>query len=173
MLTQLDQVRLENSNCEQCEIRQNCKSVVLGRGNINARFFVLGDQPNKADDKWGRPFMGRPGVVLDKILEASGLSRDKIYMSYLIKCHGRYTKGFENNCKHWLWKELKLIKPNVILCFGARSTELLTDTKLSVARPIIRHFTEFSTTVVPMYSLDKISKSGLITNYQKLIKEYV
>ena len=108
------------SKCEPCKTRHN---VVFGVGNTNADVMFIGEGPGENEDLQGEPFVGRGGQLLDKMLCAVDLDREKnIYIANIVKCrppHNRDPKPEEQEmCIDWLRNQVKLIKPKIIVCLG-------------------------------------------------------
>lgn len=113
----------ECSKCEKCELCQTRHNVVVGIGNKNANVMFIGEGPGENEDLQGEPFVGRGGKLLDKMLEAVDLDRNKnIYIANIVKCRppkNRDPKPEEQEmCIDWLRNQVKLISPKIIVCLG-------------------------------------------------------
>ncbi|MGN1467263.1 MAG: uracil-DNA glycosylase family protein [Ruminococcus sp.] len=113
----------ECSKCEKCELCQTRHNVVVGIGNKNADVMFIGEGPGENEDLQGEPFVGRGGKLLDKMLEAVDLDRNKnIYIANIVKCRppkNRDPKPEEQEmCIDWLRNQVKLISPKIIVCLG-------------------------------------------------------
>ncbi len=114
------------SNCLKCEKCSLCKTrhnVVFGIGNPNAEVMFIGEGPGEHEDLQGEPFVGRSGQLLDKMLNAVDLYRDKnIYIANIVKCRppqNRDPSAEEQDlCIDWLRNQTALIKPKIIVCLG-------------------------------------------------------
>ncbi|AAM71454.1 MAG TPA: uracil-DNA glycosylase [Chlorobaculum sp.] len=108
--------------CRKCRLAQTRKNVVFGEGNPQAGLFVIGEAPGADEDAQGRPFVGRSGQLLDKILLAIGFERQDVYIGNIIKCRppeNRNPLADEIDCcKPWLMQQLGIIKPKVLLLLG-------------------------------------------------------
>lgn len=112
--------------CEQCEKCELCKTrhnVVVGIGSENAEVMFIGEGPGENEDLQGEPFVGRAGKLLDKMLAAVDLDRNKnIYIANIVKCRppqNRDPKPEEQEqCIDWLRSQVRLIKPKIIVCLG-------------------------------------------------------
>ena len=112
--------------CEQCEKCELCKTrhnVVVGVGNENAEVMFIGEGPGESEDLQGEPFVGRAGKLLDKMLTAVDLDRNKnIYIANIVKCRppqNRDPKPDEQEmCIEWLRAQVKMINPKIIVCLG-------------------------------------------------------
>jgi len=111
-------------SCQKCPaLAQTRTQTVFGRGNPDADIVFCGEAPGRNEDEEGEPFVGRAGILLDKILEACGLAREKIYILNTLKCrppNNRNPAEIEmDNCRPFLDLQLKVINPKYIVCLGA------------------------------------------------------
>lgn len=117
--------------CTLCRLRSSCKQVVFGEGNIKAKLMFVGEGPGQDEDEIGRPFVGRAGQLLDKILKAAELPRSEIYIANVIKCRppgNRLPKPDETKvCQNYLEAQIRLIKPEIIVCLGALASQVVID----------------------------------------------
>lgn len=118
-------------NCTACPLgTQGRTQVVFGDGNANADLMFVGEGPGRDEDKQGKPFVGRAGQLLTKIIEAMGLDRSEVYISNVVKCRppqNRTPLPIESQtCTSLLlFKEIEIIKPRVICTLGATATSAL------------------------------------------------
>ena len=83
----LDELREEVLECQNCGLAATRRNVVFGVGAPGAKILLIGEGPGENEDKQGEPFVGRSGQLLDKMLEYAGLSRKKnIYIANMVKC---------------------------------------------------------------------------------------
>ncbi len=113
--------------------RQN---VVFGEGNPLANIVVIGEAPGAEEDASGRPFVGRSGQLLDKILQAAGFSRQEVYICNILKCRPPGNRNPLNDeirsCMPWLLQQLQIIHPKVILMLGKVAANTILDNTLSL-----------------------------------------
>jgi len=109
------------------EIFRDCKNIVVGKGNLNAKILFVGEAPGRNEDEQGLPFVGAAGKNLDKLLEKVGLSIDDIYIANILKCRPPENRNpsTEEIRAHtpWLLKQVKEIKPEVICSLGNYATK--------------------------------------------------
>lgn len=110
-------------NCHRCELCKTRTNVVVGVGNENAEVMFIGEGPGENEDLQGEPFVGRAGKLLDKMLAAVDLDRNKnIYIANMVKCRppkNRDPKPEEQEmCIEWLRTQVRMIKPKIIVCLG-------------------------------------------------------
>lgn len=129
-MSKLEKLRDECLGCTACPLRQGARQVVFGVGNKNARIMFVGEGPGEQEDIQGEPFVGRSGQLLDKYLELIGLDRhDNIYIANIVKCRpegNRDPKEEEQEiCIGWLRQQVRLIKPEIIVCLGRIAAQKL------------------------------------------------
>lgn len=117
---ELTQACQECHKCGLCETRHN---VVVGVGSKDAEVMFIGEGPGENEDLQGEPFVGRAGKLLDKMLTAVDLDRNKnIYIANIVKCRppqNRDPKPEEQEmCIDWLRTQVKLMRPKIIVCLG-------------------------------------------------------
>ena len=126
----------EIKNCSKCSLSKSRTKLVFGVGNSNADIVIVGEAPGKNEDLEGEPFVGRSGKLLDKILEAVGLNRKKVFILNVVKCRppeNRDPKPKEiSECEPYLKKQLELIKPKLIVALGRIAAITLLDSKDSL-----------------------------------------
>ncbi len=109
--------------CEKCDLCKTRTNVVFGVGCENAKVLFIGEAPGENEDLKGEPFVGRGGQLLDKMLTAVDLSRDKnIYIANSVKCRPPKNRDplpkEQEACANWLENQIELIDPKIIVCLG-------------------------------------------------------
>lgn len=113
--------------CERCqELTEYRKShqylTVPGEGMPNAKIMILGEAPGENEAKQGRPFVGKAGNLLTKIIEACGWKREHLYICNILKCRPPGNRDplpdEAANCRKWLDLQIGIVNPEWILCFG-------------------------------------------------------
>lgn len=110
--------------CVKCRLSTTRQFAVPGEGPLGAEFMFLGQGPGREEDKTGRPFIGRAGKLLTKLLESAGLDREKVFITSAVKCLptpplNRKPKPDElAACFPYLERQLHLIKPQKIVLLG-------------------------------------------------------
>jgi uracil-DNA glycosylase len=126
---------------------KNATQTVFGEGNQKARIVMVGEQPGDREDLAGRPFVGPAGALLDKALIEAGIDRGKVYITNVVK-HFKWTPAERGKrrihkkpgyteiqaCRPWLDAELAVVKPEVLVCLGATSAQVLLGRDFSVSR---------------------------------------
>lgn len=128
----------EAATCRRCPLRDGCRQVVFGEGNPDATLMLVGEGPGAQEDLEGRPFVGRAGQLLDKMLEAIGIARREVYIANVVKCRppgNRVpTPAEQEACFPYLEQQIELVQPEVILCLGATAARRLIDPRFGVTR---------------------------------------
>ena len=123
--------------CTKCELGTSRKKIVFGSGDKNADLLIVGEAPNEYEDEKGRPFVGKAGKLLDKILKAIGLSRkDNVYLTNVLKCKTPRNRdpllSEINNCHSYLLKQIEIIQPKIIVALGKVAGKSLLNKDLSL-----------------------------------------
>ena len=134
-LIELDKLICE---CQKCPLGRTRNKFVFGVGNSNADVMLIGEAPGADEDVQGEPFVGRAGKLLNDILKAINFEREEVYIANIIKCR---PPGNRNplpeemeKCIPYLYKQIDLIKPKVILCLGLVAASALLKTKQSLGK---------------------------------------
>lgn len=136
----LDNIKLKFTKCTKCPLAtQGRQQVVFGVGNPNAKLMFVGEGPGRDEDAQGKPFVGRAGQLLTKIIEAMKLTRDDVYISNVVKCRppeNRAPLPTESEvCKNLiLFKEIEIIKPKIICALGATALQGLMGDGFSISK---------------------------------------
>ena len=132
----LDEYLNSIKDCLECPLGKTRKNIVLGMGDPNADIVFVGEAPGKQEDLQGLPFVGRSGKLLDKMLFSINLSRDDVYILNVLKCRppdNRDPSKIEiEKCEPYLKKQLKIIKPKLIVALGRISAMTILRTKESL-----------------------------------------
>ena len=131
--TNLKQLESLVSRCSKCRLSEGRLHTVFGEGVVPARLMVIGEGPGAEEDVTGRPFVGKAGRLFDEILKAVSFSRDDIYITNVVKCrppNNRNPMPDEMNlCSPFLFSQLQIINPILIVTLGAVPLSFLLDKK--------------------------------------------
>lgn len=120
-----EQICFDIAACRRCALWQTRTNTVPGEGNPHARLILIGEAPGADEDETGRPFVGRAGQHLDKILAAAGFRREEVFIGNILKCRppDNRTPTLEEMkcCTPFLRRQLALIKPQLIGLLGNTS----------------------------------------------------
>ncbi|BBF64624.1 uracil-DNA glycosylase [Acidithiobacillus sp. 'AMD consortium'] len=135
------------STCQACPLGETRKHAVFGAGNPRGSWLFVGEAPGAEEDRRGEAFVGRAGQLLDNMLQAMGLSRDKdAYIANILKCrppNNRDPLGPEvQACMPYLQRQIALLQPRVIVALGRFAAQglLQVDTPLSQLRGTTQHY---------------------------------
>lgn len=136
----LESVRDAMGDCQRCPLGARRKRLVFGEGNPRADLVFVGEAPGADEDLQGRPFVGRAGQLLTRIIEAMGLRREDVYICNILKCRPPGNRNPEppeiDACEPFLIRQLKAIRPRIVCALGAVATRALlkTDAPITVLR---------------------------------------
>ena len=136
----LAEVRKELGECKRCELHRTRRTIVFGEGNEKAALMFIGEGPGYDEDVQGRPFVGKAGQLLTKIIESIRLPREEVYIANIVKCRPPQNRNPEPDeiqcCNPFLMKQIRVIRPKIICALGTFSAQTLlkTDTKISALR---------------------------------------
>jgi len=135
----LDKIAMEIADCRKCVLGSTRRNPVPGEGNPNAELVFVGEGPGADEDEQGRPFVGRSGQLLDRIItNAMGLRRCDVYICNIVKCRppeNREPRPEEIiSCLPFLKRQLALIRPKVIVSLGAPATRTLLNTNQPIGQ---------------------------------------
>ena len=123
MLVSWPSLTEEITNCQKCRLCAARTHAVPGEGSPHARLMFIGEGPGRDEDLTGRPFVGRAGQLLDKMIAAIGLSREEVYIANVVKCRPPQNRAPEMDevaaCMPYLRAQVGLIRPRVIVLLGA------------------------------------------------------
>ncbi len=128
----------EVTGCTKCDLHENRTHTVFGEGDPEARLAFIGEGPGENEDLSGRPFVGKAGGLLDKMIAGMGLKREDVYIANVVKCrppgNRTPTAGEVATCTPYLDRQLELIRPSVIVTLGLPATRHLLGLKLSMGK---------------------------------------
>ncbi len=136
---QLDVISAQVAACTRCEVLSDCRNkTVFGEGSPNPRVAFFGEGPGADEDRSGRPFVGRAGQLLTKMIEACTFRREDVYILNTVKCRPPGNRNPEPeeiaNCREYFEHQLSILRPEYIVCLGAVGSQSLLGSKLSVGR---------------------------------------
>lgn len=135
----LSELKVKVEACRLChELACQRKQTVFGVGPVTTRFVMVGEAPGAEEDRIGDPFVGPAGQLLDKILIATGIPRDQVYILNTIKCRppgNRVPSDSESeNCRPFLEAQLEILQPDYIVCWGAVAVRAILGTTEPIGR---------------------------------------
>ena len=142
--------------CIKCALSKTRKNIVFGEGNSESRLMFIGEAPGAEEDNTGRPFVGRAGQLLTKIIESINLKREEVYIANIIKCRPPENRNpMENeiaSCAPFLKEQIAIIRPQIICTLGKFSTEfIIGEGKGSISSVRGKTYNYDGITVIPTY----------------------
>jgi uracil-DNA glycosylase len=137
---QLGWAELERAvkSCTLCPLHQTRTQGVFGVGNRNAQWMVIGEAPGADEDRQGEPFVGRAGQLLNSMLKAVGLKREQVFIANILKSrppNNRDPRPEEvRACLPYLFRQIELVNPQLILCVGRIAAQTLLETDTSIGK---------------------------------------
>jgi uracil-DNA glycosylase len=156
MALDLAAIRADIGDCTRCKLhRLGRRQIVFGVGNPHAKLMFAGEAPGRDEDAQGIPFVGRAGQLLTKMIEAMGYSRDDVYIANVIKCRPPENRNPEPDevaaCEPFLFRQVELIKPTVIVALGTFAAQTLLKTQESISRLRGRTYTYGNARLIPTF----------------------
>ena len=128
----------EIKTCNKCGLSAERNFPVPGEGDCNARLVFVGEGPGEDEDSTGRPFVGRSGKLLTKIIESMGLTREQVFICNTVKCHPPKNRdplvSEKEACWGYLKTQLEIIQPDVIVALGSHAAKELLKTDLAIGK---------------------------------------
>ncbi len=133
---ELEKIAEEARQCCKCTLGSSRTNAVPGEGNPDARIMFVGEAPGADEDAQGRPFVGRAGQLLDKIIIACGLERGDVFIGNILKCRppGNRDPRPEEiiSCIPYLQKQIEMIEPEILVALGAHAAKTLLKSTKSI-----------------------------------------
>jgi DNA polymerase len=133
----LTDIREEIGECTRCRLHSSRTRIVFGEGSPQARLVFVGEGPGFDEDQQGRPFVGRAGKLLDKMIQALGLVREEVYIANVVKCRPPNNRTPQDDeiatCSPFLARQLEAIAPQVICALGACAAQTLLAAAKSIS----------------------------------------
>jgi len=132
-------LQTELGDCTRCKLATaGRRQIVFGEGDPNADLLFAGEGPGFHEDRLGRPFVGAGGELLDKMIAAMGLSRERVYICNVVKCRPPNNRDPEPDeiiaCQPFLRAQVRSVQPKVIVTLGRFASQCLTGTTGSMSR---------------------------------------
>jgi len=130
-------VREDLGECARCKLHKTRNKIVFGDGSAKAQLVFVGEGPGADEDAQGLPFVGRAGKLLTQMIEAMGLQRSDVYICNVVKCRPPGNRQPEpdevEKCSPFLFRQLDVLQPKVIVCLGATAAQTLLQTNLGIS----------------------------------------
>jgi uracil-DNA glycosylase family 4 len=128
----------DNDVSKVSDLSNSINKIVVSRGNPFAKLMIIGEAPGAKEEEIGEPFVGRSGKLLDKLLQNAGIDINQdVYFCNVVKCrppqNRRPTKNEIQENLPWLFQQIKLVNPKVIVLVGATAFEAILKTKSRIS----------------------------------------
>ena len=135
---QLEKLKKSISNIKNCELKKNATNIVFADGNPKAKIMLIGEGPGANEDLEGKPFVGRAGKLLDKMLASIKLDRTKVYISNVVNYRPPNNRKPEfSEIKRYsvfLREHISIINPKILILMGSTAMEALLGQKLKISK---------------------------------------
>ena len=146
-LNTMSKLRDAARDCTACDLYKTATQTVFGDGPANSQIMFVGEQPGDQEDRAGHPFVGPAGKLLDEALERVGIQHSKVYVTNVVKhfkwvaaargkkrIHKKPRYSEIHACRQWLDAELRVVKPQILVCLGSTAAQSLLGRTFSVTR---------------------------------------
>ena len=181
-ISEIEELRKEILNCTKCGLSSTRNHVIFGEGNTNAEVLLIGEAPGRDEDIQGRPFVGKSGQLLDKILAACGFTRNEhVFISNIVKCrppNNRVPNPQEAaTCMPWLLKQIELIDPKIIILSGATALKYILGNEHRITRDHGNWFSWKNRYVMPVFHPSALLRDPSLKrpeweDFKKIIYKY-
>jgi uracil-DNA glycosylase len=177
----LEDIWTDVGDCTRCPLWEGRTNIVHTEGNRRSRLMFVGEAPGADEDAQARPFVGRAGQLLTKIIEAIGMKREDVMIGNVNRCrppgNRPPTEEEASICKPFLLREIAVVQPEVIVVLGNTATRNLLETKVGITR-LRGHFQEYRGVKVmptfhPAYLLRDPSKKQETWQDLKKVRDYL
>lgn len=171
-------LRNEIGDCTRCKLSMGRTHIVFGVGNPQADLMFIGEAPGVDEDIQGLPFVGRAGQLLTRIIKAIDMEREDVYIANIIKCRPPQNRSPQpdeiETCVPFLFRQIEIIKPKIIVALGSFAAQRILNTKLSITalRGRFMKFKDISImpTFHPAYLLRNMNKKREVWEDMKLVR---
>lgn len=138
-MDEFELLKQEIETCTKCNLCTTRNKVVFGEGFRNSKIMCIGEGPGYYEDQQGRPFVGKSGQLLDKILDVCGFNRNEhVFIGNIVKCRPPNNRDplpeERETCLPYLYKQIELIDPKIIILLGATALKGLIDPNAKITK---------------------------------------
>ncbi len=173
--TSFSSLEKEILSCQKCPLSQTRTHAVPGEGNLNAELLFVGEAPGRDEDIQGRPFVGKAGQLLTKIIQAMTFQRQEVYITNVVKCRppgNRNPQGMEiESCKGYLLAQIDMIKPRVIVTLGKVAADFFISSHLGMTALRGDFYDFHQTQVMPTFHPSYLIRNEGNRNLKRMVWE--
>ncbi len=134
----LEDIRRDLGDCHRCKLWRTRTNLVFGEGSPSAALMFIGEAPGADEDASGRPFVGKAGQLLTKMIESIGLKREDVYIANMIKSRPPENRPPERDeleaCSPFVFRQIAVIRPRLIVTLGNPATQQVLETRTGISR---------------------------------------
>lgn len=179
---ELLKLREEALQCTKCELHKSRNKLVFGEGNPGAPIFMIGEGPGYDENEQGRPFVGKSGQLLDKILAACGFNRrEHVYIGNIVKCRppGNRNPSPEEAacCMPYLQKQIELVNPGIIILMGAVALKYMIGDDLRITKVRGQWIQHIDRLYIPVFHPSALLRNPALKkdtweDYKNIVRKY-
>ena len=128
----------EIQNIQNCELKNNSNKLVFSDGNNLSKIMIVGEGPGQKEDEIGKPFVGDAGMLLNKMLKAININREKVYITNVVNYRPPNNRKPEpseiTRYSNYLRKHISIIDPKILILMGSTAMESLFGSKIKISR---------------------------------------
>lgn len=151
----IQDIREDIGDCKRCPLSEGRTQIVHSTGNFSAKLMFVGEAPGADEDEQGKPFVGRAGKLLTKIIESIGLTREDVFIGNINRCRPPGNRApvpaETEQCRPFLLREIEVIKPKVIVVLGATAAHNLLQVKTPIGQLRGNFHDYFGVKVMPTF----------------------
>ncbi|OFZ80229.1 MAG: uracil-DNA glycosylase [Bdellovibrionales bacterium RIFOXYD1_FULL_53_11] len=151
----LEKIANDLDGCRRCKLCKERHTIVVGEGNPHAQLVLAGEGPGENEDLQGRPFIGKAGNLLEKMIGAIGLGREDVYICNVVKCRPPGNRNPEPDeieaCSVFLHRQLDVIRPKLVLALGRFAAQTLLQTEEMISHIRGKFFEYRGAKLMPTY----------------------
>ena len=177
----LEQIRADLGDCHRCRLADRRKTIVFGEGDSHARLVFVGEGPGADEDEQGRPFVGRAGQLLNRMIQLIGMKREEVYICNVVKCRPPENRTPEKDeieaCSPFLLRQMEALQPRLICLLGAPAMRTVLGVKEGITRVRGRFFdyggTKAFVTFHPAYILRNPREEKILREDFETIRDFL
>ena len=136
--SKLELLKIEIQNIEGCKLKSNASKLVFSDGDNNSKIMIVGEGPGQKEDEIGKPFVGDAGLLLNKMLKAINIDRQKIYITNVVNYRPPNNRRPETSeivrYSDFLRKHISIINPKILILMGSTAMEALFGNKIKISK---------------------------------------